>query len=428
MLEVKRSLEILVLSQTYPPDPAAGGQLLADACRALAERGLSVRVLNSDRGYDDPQKRYARAEVRDGVIVRRLPFCSFGQGSAAMRLLGGLSFTVQTLLRGLFGVRPDVVLVSTFPPLAPLGALEIARVRRSALVYWIMDLNPDQAVVLKQFAPTSWPVRALNWMQRRVLSRARDVVVLDRFMAQRVRDKGAPVRRLSVVPPWPLQSSGTDVAREANPFRARHGFEDRLVVMYSGNHGPSHPLATILAAAEQLRGDPRFVFVFVGGGVGKRDVEAIAGPAIRSLPYEPLATLHESLSAADVHVVTMGDAVVGINHPSKIYDALAVGRPILFIGPSECHIADILAKNSVGWHVRHGDVAGARRVLETIAAMPPEELRAMGRRAASAARSSFAREVLRATFCDIVIPPSARETSPRRAGGEVPERMARPTS
>ncbi len=218
---------VLVLSQTFPPDPAAGGQLLADACVALAERGNVVRVLTPDRGYDDPTARYPGVQTYSGVTVRRLPFCSFGKGSLARRLLGALSFTWQALARGVLGPRPDVVLVSSFPPTAPLAAWIVAFARRADLVYWIMDLNPDQAVALKRFAPDSWPVRALNWMQRIVLARSRDVVVLDRFMAERVRAKSAAIKRLTVVPPWPLQLA-TAVDAVANPFRSKHGFGNRV--------------------------------------------------------------------------------------------------------------------------------------------------------------------------------------------------------
>ena len=100
----------------------------------------------------------------------------------------------------------------------------------------------------------------------------------------------------------------------------------------------------------------------------------------------------------------MGDDVVGINHPSKIYDALAAGRPILFIGPEDCHISDIFAEHRVGWHVRHGDVAGLRRVLEEIAVLPPDELKAMGRRAAETVRMSFSSAELRMRLCDLIAP------------------------
>jgi colanic acid biosynthesis glycosyl transferase WcaI len=403
-LPTSRRRRILVLSQVYVPDPAAGGQLAADACAELARRGHDVRVLTINRGYDDPAVRYPSRETRDGVRITRLSLSSFGKGSSLMRLLSGVAFTAQSAIRGVFGPRVDTVVVSSHPPMAPLAALAVARLKRADLVYWIMDLNPDQAVALGHFGPSSLPVKGLDWMQRAALSRAREVIVLDRFMADRVRAKSADVKRLTVIPPWPLKGESREIQRDTNPFRRRHAFGNRIAVMYSGNHGPSHPLRTLLAAATELRDDPRFVFAFVGGGVGKKDVDDVAGGNIVSLPYQPFETLHESLAAADVHAVTMGDDVVGINHPSKIYDALAAGRPILFVGPEHCHIADIFAEHKVGWHVRHGDVVGLRQALEEIAALPPDELRAMGRRAGQVVRTSFSSVELRNRLCDLIAP------------------------
>jgi hypothetical protein len=151
--------------------------------------------------------------------------------------------------------------------------------------------------------------------------------------------------------------------------------------MYSGNHGPSNPLSTILAAAKRVEDDPRLLFMFVGGGVGKAEVETTPSSNILSLPYQPLDQLRYSLSAADVHIVTVGDQIPGIVHPSKVYGAMEVGRPILLVGPPENHVADIMKETDIGWHVSHGDVDGAVRVIREIAVTPETEMRAKGERA-----------------------------------------------
>jgi colanic acid biosynthesis glycosyl transferase WcaI len=402
------SRRILVLSQVYVPDPAAGGQLIADACKELARRGEDVQVLTIARGYDDPSVRYEAEETRDGVRIERLPMSSFGKRSPLVRLLSGVAFTIQCAIRGLFTGPLDVVVVSSHPPMAPLAAIFIAWIKRAELIYWVMDLNPDQAVALGQFAPGSLPVRALDAMQRAAVRRADTVIALDGFMAERIRAKGVPAKRLEVIPPWPLRSRPSDTPRSSNPFRRKHGFGDRIVVMYSGNHSPSHPLTTLLTVANDLRNDERVVFAFVGGGVGKKDVDAIAGGSIVSLPYEPLETLHQSLAAGDVQVVTMGDHVVGINHPCKIYDALSAARPILFVGPKQSHVGQILAAYPIGWHVSHGDTSGLRSVLEQIAAMAPSELEAMGRLAGRVAQTLFSSQVLRDRLCALVAPTVAQ--------------------
>jgi hypothetical protein len=390
----------LILSQVYVPDPASVGQHMAGAAAELARRGHRVVVLTSRRGYDDPAARYPRRETLDGVDVRRMPWCSFGKSSLLVRLLGGLSFLVQAFARGLFLRRIDTIVVSTSPPMASAAGIALAVLRRARLKLWVMDLNPDQTIALGLLRPDAPAVRVFEWLNRAALRHAQTVIVLDRFMASRICAKHDVTDKLVVIPPWPLEDDVAPVPHEINPFRRDHGLAGKLTVMYSGNHGPSNPIATLLRAAERLADDDRLRFLFVGGGVGKREVEASTAPNVRSLPYQPLATLQYSLSAADIHAVTMGDAMVGIVHPCKVYGAMAVGRPILLFGPESCHVMDIVNVHGVGWRIAHGDVDGAVQLLRRLASMPPDELGRIGRRAQVAAQSYFAKRRLCGALVD----------------------------
>ncbi len=120
-------------------------------------------------------------------------------------------------------------------------------------------------------------------------------------------------------------------------------------------------------SADRLREDDRFRFLFVGGGLGKKDVEAfIKEKSLTntiSLPYQPIESLRYSLSAADVHAVTLGDGMVGIIHPCKVYGSMAVARPILFNGPRPSHVSDLLDEHGFGRHAAHGDVDGTVAAL-----------------------------------------------------------------
>jgi putative colanic acid biosynthesis glycosyltransferase WcaI len=397
---------LLVISQVYVPDPASVGQHMADVAEAMAARGFDVRVLASARGYENPQIKYPRREQRAGVDVRRLPWSSFGKKSLVHRILGQAFFLLQVLLLGLFARRLDGILVSTSPPMASFAAVLISYVRRVPITYWLMDMNPDQAIAMGKVAERNPLVWAIRWLNRRVFARAATVIVLDHYMAERVERQYRVAGRLYVLPPWPHDESLADVPRNENPFVREQQLAGRFVVMYSGNHSLASPLSTLVEAAVALRDDPRFMFMFVGGGLGKRVVdEAIAThrPAnIRSLPYQPLEQIKYSLSAADLHVVTLGDDMVGMIHPCKIYGAMAIGRPILFIGPRPSHVADIFDGHQIGWQMNHGDSAAVVTLLRQIAATPAHELAAMGVRARTAIRQQFSTRHLCEQFCGIL--------------------------
>ena len=394
----------LIITQVFRPDPAAVGQYFDEAAQAIAGTGAQVTVLTANRGYDNPNEKFLAREARDGIQIRRLPLSSFGKASIPLRIFAQLSFLVQCILRGLFTPNLTDLLVSTSPPMAAITAVVIGLFRPKLKVhYWVMDINPDQAITLGTFSPKHPLVQALDWLNRRILKRADSIIVLDRFMQARLERKlKSPVEDLrapiQVIPPWPMDDYLKTVASSENSFRKEQSWEDKFVVMYSGNHSLVHPLDTILDAAKLLKDDPRFVFVFIGGGKGKEIVDArlraqsSAASNIISLPYQPLDQICFSLSAADIHVVSLGNEMSGIVHPCKIYGALSIGRPVLTLGPEESYLSDINGDNQIGWSVRHGDVDSAVAALKKAVDQTHKEREAMGLSAQQIATKKFSRE------------------------------------
>ncbi|MCE9589814.1 MAG: glycosyltransferase family 4 protein [Planctomycetes bacterium] len=389
---------LLIISQVYVPDPASVGQHLADSAAEMVSRGWRVVVITSRRGYDDPSVRYAPRDVINGVEIVRLPLSSFGKKSIPVRLIGGVMFLLQAFLRGLFTPGLSEIFVSTSPPMCPPVAVLIGKLRRVPVVYWAMDLNPDQMIMLGAITKDSLPARVFNLFNRIILRNAKAVITLDRFMAQRLNDKVPVGNRMAVFPPWAHEDHLAVVRHADNPFRKAHKLEDKFVFMYSGNMSIASPLTTVLAAAEKLRDDPRIVFMFIGGGLGKKVVEAAIRDKgltnARLLPYQPIDQLKNSLSAADVHLVALGDAMVGVIHPCKIYGAMAVARPVLMFGPAPSHLSELIDSGRIGWRVSHGDTETATRVIREIATLPAAELETMGGRAKAMLTERYSRSKL----------------------------------
>ena len=395
---------LVVFSQVFVPDPASVGQHIADVTFEMARRGHRVVVYTANRGYDDPTIVYPAHETIRGVEVHRLPFSSFGKKSILTRLIGTVSFMAQIACIALFRPNTDAWFFSTSPPMIGLIVMLVRLVRRKPAAYWAMDLNPDQLIAMGKIKANSLIARILEAANRFILRRANLVVALDRFMADRLNARARLGDRLLVMPPWPHEDCIEDLPHATNPFRDKHALQGKLVIMYSGNHSPANPLDTLLEAAFRLQDDANLRFLFVGGGVGKKDVDKFIRERnltnATSLPYQPLADLRFSLSAADVHVVSLGDGMVGIIHPCKIYGAMAVARPILFLGPRPSHVADILDKHGIGQHVAHGDVDAAVAAIRQLRTADPAQLRHMGDTAQRVLREQLSQSILCGRLCD----------------------------
>jgi colanic acid biosynthesis glycosyl transferase WcaI len=406
--------KILLVSQVFPPDPAAVARVMGDVGSELATRGNDVVALTSDHGYDDPTVKYPSRSDYDGVKVRRLPFCSFGKQSIAYRLLGGVSFTLQATFRALLLPGLDTIVVSTSPPMASFVGLVVGALRRVRVVYWPMDLNPDQALALGWAREGSRSVRVMEWLNRAILRRADVVIALDHTMADRLERKQPVADKMVIVPPWPEEDDVREVPPDENPFRALHGLDGKRVIMYSGTLGLANPVSTLLEAAEQFEDQPDLVFLFVGGGAGMSEIRSRNRPNVRWLPYQPFDQLRYSLSAGDVHVVSLGDAMAGIVHPCKVYGAMARGRPILYLGPPASHVTEMMAEADFGWQVRHGDVAGAVAVIRAILEAEPAALKRLGAHGQALIEDNRTRRISCGRVCDAI--EAAQRVADSRSG------------
>jgi glycosyltransferase involved in cell wall biosynthesis len=363
-------VKFLLLNQTFYPDVASTGQHLADLALALVERGHEVTVITSRRAYDKPQTKFPKTETWRGIRIVRINSTGFGKGAKWKRAADFGTFMLCCAAKVATIRRPDAIVALTSPPLISfLGAL-LAKFRRCRFFYWVMDLNPDEALAAGWLRPRSLITRGLDWMSCFSFNQANKIIVLDRFMRDRVLAKGIAAEKIAVMPPWSHDDEVRFDEAGRQRFRQAHGLDGKFVVMYSGNHSPCHPLDTLLEAARRMAPDREVAFCFIGGGSEWRKIRAnldsSSTPGILCLPYQPLDSLAGVLSAADLHVVVMGNSFVGIVHPCKIYNVLSVSAPVLCIGPQPSHLSEILATFNGQYRyalAAHGDVKGVMQKI-----------------------------------------------------------------
>lgn len=367
-------MKILLLNQCFYPDVVATAQHLTDLALGLAGEGHEVTVVASDRGYDCPSMRFPRRETWNGIKIIRISSLSLGKQTRWRRAINFATFLINCALRLLLLPRFDVVVALTSPPLISfLGALFV-RIKGGKFFFWVMDLNPDEAIAagwLKKHSLTAWVLKKLL---RYSLSNAEKVVALDRFMKRRIVVKGIPEKRVTVLPPWAHDDAVRFDREGRESFRRQHKLDKSFVVMYAGNHSPCHPLDTLLEAARLLSNEvtnhQHIVFCFVGGGSEQKKVRNFAThhnlDNIIVLPYQPFARLSATLSAADLHAVVIGEEFVGIVHPCKLYNVLSVGSPFLYIGPEESHISEIAEAIARERNTRYGAFTATRGDVDTV--------------------------------------------------------------
>ena len=363
VLPARRGRRVFFVNRYFHPDHSATSMLLGDLAFALSRSGeYAVTVITSRQRYDDPTQRLPRQDTMIGVDIRRVAGTRFGRAGLLGRSVDYLSFhaaaawAVFRLIR-----RGDVVITKTDPPLLSLTVGMVAGMLGAYRVNWLQDLFPEIATALGVRGIPRPAYAALTAVRDLTLRTADTNVVIGDLMAQRLRDRKVPEHRIDVIPNWVDSGWFRPVPRAANPKRTEWGLEHAFVVQYSGNFGRAHGFDTLVDAIERLRDRaPRIKFLFVGGGAHRATIEQLSTERglsnVLFKPYQPRSELAETLSVADVHLVTLVPSLEGLIVPSKFYGICAVGRPTVYIGDKNGEISTIVRRETVGVTVEPGDV------------------------------------------------------------------------
>jgi colanic acid biosynthesis glycosyl transferase WcaI len=382
---VNTNAKTVFINRFFWPDHSATSQLLTDLAFTLAVHGKRVSVITSRQRYDEPLAQLPSSETASGVIIERVWTSRYGRHGLPGRAFDYLTFYLSALWQMWRTVsKDDVVVAMTDPPLICIPAALVASMRGAKLVIWHQDLFPEVASVLG--------VKGMRGSFAEILLRLRNIpvrraslnVVLSRNMAQRLIDEGNPGENIRIIPNWADGSAIYPTEPDENPLRAAWGLRERFVVGYSGNVGRVHEFVTLLEAAEQLREEPRIVFLFIGDGYYRAWIEREAKERglnnIMFRPYQPRERLIDSLGVPDLHIISLRQDMEGLVFPSKLYGILAAGRPSLFIGAEQGDVSRILRTEQCGLVAGEGDTRG---VVEGIRQLQrdPALKHAMGGRA-----------------------------------------------
>jgi colanic acid biosynthesis glycosyl transferase WcaI len=367
--------KIVFVNRYYDPDQSATSQILTELARGLAADGFDVWVISSRQLYEDPAADLAARQFSGGVQVCRVATTRFGRVGLPGRAMDYLSFyfaCAVALLRIL--KRGDILVVKTDPPLLSLLAVPIAAMKRIAFINWQQDVFPEVASLLGANPFPRWFTSCLSWARDSSLRSADMNVAIGNRMREYFAKRGIPESRLCVIENWADAAAIRPKPAVHSTLRSRLGLTDRFVICYSGNLGRAHEYETLLGAAKILQSDKRFAFLLIGGGAKMGDLkQAVAALGLDNflfLPYQPRASLEDSLAASDVHIVSLIPALEGLILPSKLYGILAAGRPVIFIGDMDGDTSRVIDRARCGRKVEVGDASALVDVLRDLAVTP----------------------------------------------------------
>jgi colanic acid biosynthesis glycosyl transferase WcaI len=401
-------LRLTFINQFYTPDLSPTAHLCASLAEHRAAMGDQVTVICGRGGY----VKQVEPTQANGVRVIRVWTSQLGSRGLLRRLIDWLTFYVVAMLRAAVLPRQDVIVCLTTPPYIVLAGLIQKWIHPGTrLVLWNMDCYPEavertgiipaggviadvlrelncaifrridrlicldsamRELLLSQYQPQDreLPCEIIpNWEQLALFSPGRWPVARDFDELGRVASRPCGASSDSTAAP-PADVPSLDVSSTAGtavpPARVlsqddplAESLKGRFVVLYLGNAGYGHEFETLMAAAEQLRDEP-ISFLFVGGGAVRKWIEQQAkSRGLENFLFHDYVAKEQTpsvMATADCALITLENYAAGVMSPSKLHSNLAMGLPILYIGPCRTNVDEAIERFGCGASLRPGEV------------------------------------------------------------------------
>ncbi len=384
---------VWVVSELYYPEESATGYFLTNIAEGLA-RNHVVKVLSGQPTYEARGVRAPRTEHRNGVSIRRCLSTTFDKNILFARLANLVTISSSMFVRGMSEFKcNDIIVVVTNPPTLPFFMLVASRLKGAKCWLLVHDVYPDALVAAKILKRNGVADRILDWFSRWLYRSVEHIIVLGRDMEDLIVKKIPESQgRVSIIPNWADINAITPLSKENNSLLEEVGLSDKFIVQYSGNMGRTHGLECLLRAATKLRANTDVHFLLIGSGAKKAWFEQEAHTRglsnVTILPVQPRSALKTSLNACDVAVVSFVPGMAGVSVPSRMYNILAAGKPIIAVADAHSELALVIREERIGWVIVPEDSDQLAACIEK-ASNSMSTIEEMGARARAAAVQKY---------------------------------------
>ncbi len=353
---------ILMLTLVYGPDTVSTANMMTDIAHGLQDNGHKVTVLTSVPHYnpskevlDNPVMRSSwrklfTESIENGVRVLRV-FMPPKRHKIWARAFDYIIFQALTTILAVSKVdRPDVVFVTSPPITLGVSGVLISWLRGGRFVYDVRELWPDVPVRMGLFR-NPLLIKLVYWLEDFVYKKSVGISTIARSFNNTLIDRGVPSKKLYFTPNF-VDVDFIMPSESESEFSSTHGLNNKFVVLYAGNVGLTQGLEILIEVANAFTDNDRIQFVVVGDGAARNSLEISLTNSklnnFRMLPFQPVRIVNSMYAASDVCIVPLLSGFSYDTVPSKIYTAMAAGRPVLASAETDSETAMLINESSAG--------------------------------------------------------------------------------
>jgi glycosyltransferase involved in cell wall biosynthesis len=398
---------VWVISEVFHPDEGATSHYMTWIARGLARRFDVCAISTTPPALSGVTRDANGIEFSEGISIYRASVPKLRADHFVTRALRAVLSSVRLTAMAWRRIgRGDAVLVVTNPPFLPGLVALICKLKRAKCVLRIDDVYPEAMIAAGVLNPTSLLVSLARGFFRCLYSLADRIIVLGRDMGDVIgKQHPAARQKIEVIPNWADLDSVMPADKGSNELLRALGLTDQFVALVAGNVGRVQGIDTIMEAATLVK-DEGIHILLVGSGARVAWVKQVVNE--RGLGNVTLAgsrpRLEQSifLNACDVALLSLKERMYGIGVPSRLYNYMAAGKPVIGVIDEQSEPALVIREDRIGWVVPAGDAVRLADTLREAKAVGAVRLKEMGMRARAKAERGYARDAIVARYVAVL--------------------------
>jgi colanic acid biosynthesis glycosyl transferase WcaI len=371
-------MRILFISDNFPPEFNAPASRTYEHARYWVKWGHDVTILTcapnfpDGKVFDGYKNKWKQTEIIDGIKVVRVKTYITANEGFLTRVFDYVSFMMSSIIFGIFQKKPDLIIATSPQFFAAVGGWALSTIRRVPFIFELRDLWPASILAVDAMQK-SFLIPAMERVELFLYQKAKLVIALTETFKTNLIDRGIPKNKIHVI------TNGVD-SRIFSPQPKNSELIEQLqlsgkfILGYIGTLGMAQELESVIEAADKLKNNSDIHFLFVGSGAEKKSLMDMADEKklsnVTFLPPQPRADIPKYWSICDVALIHLKDhPIFETVIPSKIFEAMAMGIPILLSSP-EGEASSIINNTDCGCWTKAGDTPQFCKAIKNIRINP----------------------------------------------------------
>jgi glycosyltransferase involved in cell wall biosynthesis len=386
---------ICIITEIYYPEETSTSHILTNIAEGIADE-FKVQVICGPSDYTGTVIEAPKSEIHNNVRIERCNIVKFNKNNIFKRILRSLLISMLLTLKAFLKInRNDTVLVVTNPFTIVFFISWVCRLKKADLVILVHDVFPNNLLAANIINKDSILYAVLDRLTCYAFKQAKSIIVIGRDMRELLKRKiGNDAIQIDVICNWADVNEIIPAEKELTELYKKMNLTDKFIVLFAGNLGRVQGIEYLVEAAEKLKTE-EVHFVFIGNGAKVPAInELILSKRIENICLIgnlPRSEQKDFLNACDVGIVSLAPGMFGLGVPSKAYNIMSAGKPIIAMVEQNSEIGLLVREEKVGWVVPPGDSDGLITAIRE-AKDNPLRLRTIGTRARKVAESKYSRE------------------------------------